>query len=444
MNRRIAAAHLLAALVALVALVARTPLALAEGEAKSAALAFPATNLPLAEILAKAKPGKRLVMLDVVTEQCAWCRALERDTFGAAEVAKALDGYVIARYDAGQDRGREVADRFRVRAYPTVLFTDAEGAELDRVVGYLPPAQFVAEAERIRRGVGTLPALAASHAKDPASLGISAAYGRKLVRAGDYATAEPLLRAVVDAQPADPEARPSALEGLAELALARFDTRAAHACYARITDEHPTSEAAADAWISRVQIRAREGTVGAALTEVARARDMVKSAEKVMILEQLAFRLHRQEMEASLVRWGEKADLAGDVESLHAAARAALEAHVALGTATRWAEHAVELSRRDPATLDTLARLLVEGGDLARAIGLEAEALAATKDVDVRAALAARLAAFQAALRVPPSAPGPGMPATPDPSAGTSTPADREGRPSGECPPVPAPTGPCK
>ena len=192
-----------------------------------------------------------------------------------------------------------------------------------------------------------------------------------------------------------------------------------------------------------------------------------------MALEQAAFWLHRQQMEASLVRWGEKADGAKDAVGLAAAARAALDAHVALGTAMRWAERAAALTRKDPAVLDTLARLEFEDGDVARAIATETEALAGTKDPDAKAAVAAALARFQAAIRVPrepapspqPGAPAAGIasPAGPSPrtappcapgaagaapAAPAAPPAAPEKAPVPPCPP-PAPTpvppsGPCR
>ena len=149
------------------------------------------------------------------------------------------------------------------------------------------------------------------------------------------------------------------------------------------------------------------------------------------------------------MRWGEKADLAKDAESLHAAARAALEARVALGTATRWAEHAVDLSKRDPAMLDTLARLVFLGGDLAAAYALETEAVAKTKDPDAKAAYSAELLRFGTALRAPPPppTPAPSTPARPpEGSATRATPASPTQRPS-PCDPAPvpvAPSGPCR
>src|SRR5262245_47235756 len=139
---------------------------------------FEGTNLPFAKVLERAKASKRLALLDFVRPGCTWCTALERETFADERVVKALDGFVPARYDAETEGGRGVAQRYRVRGFPTLVVVDAAGAEVDRLVGYSPPEKFLAEAERIRSGEGTLPALAAAHEKAPDDAAAAVAYAK--------------------------------------------------------------------------------------------------------------------------------------------------------------------------------------------------------------------------------------------------------------------------
>ena len=44
--------------------------------------------------------------------------------------------------------------RFGVRGYPTVVFADREGNEVKRVVGAVPPAQFLNEARAAGEALG--------------------------------------------------------------------------------------------------------------------------------------------------------------------------------------------------------------------------------------------------------------------------------------------------
>lgn len=92
-----------------------------------------------------------LVMLELRTDWCSWCRRLDTDTFSEPAVRRLLGDLVAVRLDA-EGEGRALARELGVEAYPTIVFSDAGGAEVDRIVGFLPPDRFVAEVERIRAG----------------------------------------------------------------------------------------------------------------------------------------------------------------------------------------------------------------------------------------------------------------------------------------------------
>ncbi|OPZ07107.1 MAG: Outer membrane protein assembly factor BamD [candidate division BRC1 bacterium ADurb.BinA364] len=83
----------------------------------------------------------------------------------------ALDSFVKARVNAAQER--EFALYYRVQAYPTIVFFDSQGRELDRFTGYIDPPMFlklaleavdpktnyVALKERLRANPGDVEAL---------------------------------------------------------------------------------------------------------------------------------------------------------------------------------------------------------------------------------------------------------------------------------------------
>lgn len=48
--------------------------------------------------------------------------------------------------------GEELAKRFDVSSYPTLVFANADGEEVERIRGYLPPDAFLAEVRRVRAG----------------------------------------------------------------------------------------------------------------------------------------------------------------------------------------------------------------------------------------------------------------------------------------------------
>lgn len=415
-------------------------LALAGGALPAPAWAgrFEGTNPSFPKVLERAKASKRLVLIDVVRPDCVWCQALERDTFSDARVAAALDGFVLARYDAETEGGRGVAQRYRVRGFPTLVVVDAAGQEVDRLVGFSPPETFLAETERIRAGEATLPVLAAAHAKAPGDPAAAIAYAKKLARAGDPAAAA-VLDPVVAAAAAGSPGRLETLLARADVALERGDSDGAMAAWQKVVDEAPRSDAAADARVARVRRLASEGSVARALEEAEAARGVVKDPARLASIEEVAFRLQRAGLERTLVRWGEGAAEAKDAAALHGAALAALESGVALGSALRWVERAADLSKRAPEVLDTWARLHAALLAYESAVARGREALAAGLSGPARDALAASVARWEAALAAPPE-PGPDAPGAAGP-AGRDAP-DAAPAPPGAVPPVGTPARP--
>lgn len=94
-------------------------------------------SLPFEAALSKAKSGKTLVMVDVYTDWCGWCKKLDKDVFADSRVASALKDVVPIRVNA--ERGGEaVVRRYSVQGFPTILFVDGDGNVVKRVDGYVP------------------------------------------------------------------------------------------------------------------------------------------------------------------------------------------------------------------------------------------------------------------------------------------------------------------
>lgn len=116
----------------------------AEASSPFRALAYPAA-------LEAARAEQKLVLVDFFTTWCPPCKKLDRETWPDPRVAKWLGERTVAlKVDAEKDA--ELARRYRVEVYPTIVIAKADGSEIDRILGFLPPEQFVAEVEaRIER-----------------------------------------------------------------------------------------------------------------------------------------------------------------------------------------------------------------------------------------------------------------------------------------------------
>lgn len=108
--------------------------------------------LKVTEGLAKAKLQKKYAIADVYTEWCGWCKILDQKTFHDPAVESYLaKNTVCIKVDAEDgDAGSKLAEKYEIRAFPTVLIFDPSGKLVDKIEGFLPAAEFTA---RLRKSI---------------------------------------------------------------------------------------------------------------------------------------------------------------------------------------------------------------------------------------------------------------------------------------------------
>jgi len=103
--------------------------------------------------------------------------------------------FIAVRINAEKREGVDFANLKDVHGYPTILFFDENGTEVDRVVGYQPADAFLSSLRIARRGgIQGLVKAAAEHPSDPALLFTLA---DKYAQKGDTLHAFPYFRGVV-------------------------------------------------------------------------------------------------------------------------------------------------------------------------------------------------------------------------------------------------------
>ena len=96
----------------------------------------------------------RIVLVDVYTDWCGWCKRLDADVYSRSEVRRYLAQHFVtirlnaesgapASYEGQPFTERSLAGRFRVNSYPTTIFLRPNGDHMVNVPGYVPADRFL-------------------------------------------------------------------------------------------------------------------------------------------------------------------------------------------------------------------------------------------------------------------------------------------------------------
>ena len=90
--------------------------------------------------LTQAKKEHKLVFLDAFTSWCGPCKLLKKHTFTDSVVGQFFNEHFInVTEDMEKGIGIELAKKYAVTAYPTLLITDSDGNVITYTKGYLSP-----------------------------------------------------------------------------------------------------------------------------------------------------------------------------------------------------------------------------------------------------------------------------------------------------------------
>lgn len=110
-----------------------------------------------------ASEQNKVVVLDVYTDWCSWCKKMDRETYRNPEVIRYVkDRVVMAKLNpekpgtqilqGGRFSNAEIAARFRVRGFPTTVFLTPQGDWITSVSGFIPADRFLPMLRYIAEG----------------------------------------------------------------------------------------------------------------------------------------------------------------------------------------------------------------------------------------------------------------------------------------------------
>jgi len=160
----------------------------------------------------QARADKKIIMVDFYTDWCGWCKKLDKDTYtDKSVVALSKDTYVGLKLDAeDKSEGQELAKKYKVRGFPTIVFLDPSQAEtkdgglVGQIVGYLPAKPFADQVKLIAQGHKDLPELASKAEKGDACAADLARLAQLYQLRGANDKAEDTLNQAEKADPKEP------------------------------------------------------------------------------------------------------------------------------------------------------------------------------------------------------------------------------------------------
>ena len=105
--------------------------------------------------LAQAKASGKPMIIDFTAEWCAACHEMERETYTDGTVIAATDRFVTVMIDCtatADPQVKAIQARYGVSGLPTVVLLNADGVQVDTMVGFVPAPEFLDHLKGVTNG----------------------------------------------------------------------------------------------------------------------------------------------------------------------------------------------------------------------------------------------------------------------------------------------------
>ncbi len=108
-------------------------------------------HAPFAKLLEKAKEEKKLIFVDCYTSWCGPCRSMANNVFTRPDVGEYFNArFINAKINMEKGEGKDLAKKYQINAFPTLLLIDAEGKVVEKSVGFKSSERLLEWAKNIK------------------------------------------------------------------------------------------------------------------------------------------------------------------------------------------------------------------------------------------------------------------------------------------------------
>ena len=108
---------------------------------------------------------------------------------------------ISIKMDANKEEARKVFDEYKCKGVPHLLFVDNKGTEVDRIIGYLPPSEYLSRIQDIRNNKYTLNDYLAQYENGNANAELIAGIAMKYEDRGDSDNAKEFYKILIKDYP---------------------------------------------------------------------------------------------------------------------------------------------------------------------------------------------------------------------------------------------------
>lgn len=148
-----------------------------------------------AEAIKASKP----LVIDFYTDWCKWCHVLDTVTYKDSLVISMTKDMFFVKIDAEVDT--ELARAYGVSGYPTIVIAKSDGAEIDRIWGYLAPTDFYNQVHSYLQGHETLDDFLTRLQDEPENLDYLTTVAEKYANRSNFTRANEYYQKVIELDP---------------------------------------------------------------------------------------------------------------------------------------------------------------------------------------------------------------------------------------------------